>query len=208
VFEDRKDAGKQLAKALDRYKNRGVLVLAIPRGGVEIGYEVARHLDADFAILISRKLPYPDNPEAGFGAVAEDGSKYIIREAGLWLGRHVIDKIIEEQKREIIRRIKVLRNGRPLPEIEGRTIILVDDGMAVGSTMRAGIMLCKERRAGFIVVASPVCDPGTAEEIGQLVDEVEILEKPKNFRAVAQVYRNWYDVSDEEVEEIMKRWGK
>jgi len=206
MFKDRKDAGERLARALRKYKNRKVLVLAIPRGGVEVGYEVAKYLNADRSILVSRKLPYPDNPEAGFGAIAEDGSTFIFEDAKRWLSEETIDRIMEEQKQEIKRRIEALREGKPLPEIINRVVILVDDGLAMGSTMRASIMLCRNKKAGKIIVAAPVSGRAVAEEIGKIVDEVVILEKPVFFQAVAQVYRNWYDVSDREVIEIMERW--
>lgn len=183
-------------------------MLAIPRGGVEVGYQVAKYLDADFSIIVARKLPFPDNPEAGFGAIAEDGSTFIIQDAALWLSKKTVDKIIHEQKGEIKRRIAVLRKGQPLPEIEGKIVILVDDGIAMGSTMRAAIRLCQNKNAGRIIIAAPVSGEQIAEEIGKMVDEKVILVKPPFFRAVAQVYSNWYDVSDGEVIEIMEKWRK
>ncbi len=206
MFEDRKDAGKKLAKALEKYKNKGVLVLAIPRGGVEVGYQIAKHLNADFSILISRKLPFPYNPESGFGAIAEDGSTFIFEDAERWLPKQTIAEVVKEQKQEIRRRIAVLRKNKPSPEITDRIVILVDDGIAMGSTMRASIMLCKNKGAGKIIVAVPVSGEDTAKEIEKMVDEIVVLKKPKFFQAVAQVYRNWYDVSNKEVLEIMERW--
>jgi putative phosphoribosyl transferase len=205
VFEDRKDAGERLARALEKYKGEDVLVLAIPRGGVEVAYEVAKYLGVDYSLLVARKLPYPINPETGFGAVAEDGSIFIFERAAAWLGRKRIDKIKKEQLREIIRRIDVLRKGKPLPEISGRTVVLVDDGLAMGSTMRAAIMLCKNKNAAKVVVAVPVAGREVASDIAGIVDELVVLEVPPFFQAVAQVYRNWYDVGDEEVLEIMAR---
>jgi putative phosphoribosyl transferase len=206
MFEDRADAGQQLAQALEKYRGAGVLVLAIPRGGVEIGYEVAKHLDADFSLLITRKLPYPHNPEAGFGAIAEDGNTYLFERASGFLTEETIQQIMAEQREEIERRIEVLREGRPLPDISGRTVILVDDGIAMGSTMRASIQMCKHQGAGRIIVSVPVAGPSVAREIEKLVDELVVLEKPSNFRAVAQVYRNWYDAPDREVLELMQAW--
>lgn len=208
MFKDREDAGKQLAEVLEKYKGQRVLILAIPRGGVEVGYQVAKQLHADFSILISRKLPYPDNPEAGFGALAEDGSAIILKESSLWMPEEKIQKIILEQTEEVKRRVKVLRKGKPLPEISGRTVILVDDGLAMGSTMRAAIELCRKRNAKKIVVAVPVAGRRVAREIDKLVDETIILEVPEFFQAVAQVYLNWYDVPDEEAIEIMRKWEK
>lgn len=206
MFEDRKDAGIKLAGALGKYKGKGVIVLAIPRGGVEVGCEVASYLEAQFSIVIARKLPLPSDPEAGFGAIAEDGSTFIFENAYEWLSRQTIEKIRSEQAREIIRRVKVLRSGRPLPKIRNKTVILVDDGLAMGSTMRTAIMLCRNSEAKKVVVAVPVSGEDVAEAIGSQADELVVLEKPAYFRAVAQAYRNWYDVQDKEVIELMKEW--
>jgi putative phosphoribosyl transferase len=208
IFKDRKDAGARLARALADYRNQNVLVLAIPRGGVEVGYEVARYLDSDFSIVVTRKLPFPDNPEAGFGAIAEDGSRFIFRDAARSLPPPVVERIVEQQQGEIKRRIQVLRGGGPLPEIADRTVILVDDGIAMGSTMRASIQLCKKQGASKIVVATPVAGQRVAQEIEAMVDRVVVLTKPAYFRAVAQVYQDWYDVPDAEVLEIMEQWRK
>ncbi len=208
MFEDREDAGEKLARALEKYKDANALVLAIPRGGVIVGYYVAKHLSARLSTIVSRKLPYPDDPEAGFGAVAEDGSTFIFEHAALWLPGDTVERIVYQQRREIERRIAVLRKGEPLPGIADQTVILVDDGIAMGSTMRASIMLCKNKKAARIVVAAPVAAEEVEREMGEMVDEVVILEKPEFFRAVAQVYRHWYDVPDREVIEIMEKWRK
>lgn len=208
MFEHRKEAGEKLAQALKKYKNKKPLVLAIPRGGVEVAYQVAKYLKADFSLLISRKLPFPDNPESGFGAIAEDGSVFINKEAARWLSEKEINRIKKEQIQEIKKRIKILREGKPLLEISGGTVILIDDGLAMGSTMRAAIALCKKKKARKIIVAVPISGKDVAEEIEKLVDEIIVLEKPEFFRAVAQVYRNWYDVPDEEVIKIMKKWKR
>ena len=208
MFRDREDAGQKLARALTKYGNAGALVLAIPRGGVEVGYHVANYLNAQLSIVVSRKLPYPDHPEAGFGAVAEDGSTFIFEDAASWLSEKTIERTIRQQKEEIRRRIAVLRKGKPLPELAGSVVILVDDGIAMGSTVRAGVLLCRNKEAAKVVVAAPVADESVARELSTLADDVVIVEKPPLFRAVAQVYSNWYDVSDEEVLEIMKRWER
>ncbi|WP_292464117.1 phosphoribosyltransferase [Methanolobus sp.] len=204
IFRDRKDAGEKLARELEKYRDENVLVLAIPRGGVEVGCIVAEHLYASFSLLVTRKLPFPDNPEAGFGAIAEDGSVFISRNASAWLPQDEMDRIIIDQSKEISRRIQVLRGGRSLPELSGRTVILIDDGLAMGSTMRASLLLCRKRGAGKIVVAVPVAGREVAEDISRMVDELVVLETPANFMAVAQVYSNWYDVSDDEVLSIME----
>ncbi len=206
MFEDRRDAGRRLARALERYRNSDAIVLGIARGGVEVGYEVARHLGTDFSLLICRKLPFPDNPESGFGAIAEDGSLFLNEYAARGLPPEVIRNIIRQQEEEVRRRIRSLRDNEPLPDLRGRTVILVDDGIAMGSTMMAAIRLCRKAGAGAVVVAVPVAGERMSDEIAGLVDDMVVLEVPPIFYAVAQVYRNWYDVPDEEVQAIMARW--
>jgi len=207
-FEDRWDAGEKLGRALNKYRNKSALVLAIPRGGVIVGYQVAKHLKADFSLIVSRKLPFPDNPESGFGAIAEDGSTYLHPDARIWLPEKAIQQIIAGQEKETARRVAVLRKGKPLPEIAGRTAILVDDGIAMGSTMRATIQTCRNKKADRIVVAVPVTSPDTAREFFDLVDDLVVLKTPPFFRAVAQVYRYWSDLTDEEVLEVMEKWDR
>ncbi|PAV13669.1 phosphoribosyltransferase [Methanosarcina spelaei] len=204
MFKNRKDAGEKLAKALEKYRTENPIILAIPRGGVEVGLQVAAKLGADFSLIIARKLPFPDNPEAGFGAIAENGSTFILENAYYWLSEETIEQMKQEQTVEIERRIKVLRGGNPIPELAGRTVILIDDGIAMGSTMRAAIELCKNRKAGKIVVAVPVTGREVAEELQKKVDELVVIETPAYFRAVAQAYEKWYDVSDEEVLDLLR----
>jgi putative phosphoribosyl transferase len=153
---------------------------------------------------VVRKLPFPDNPEAGFGAIAEDGSTYFVDRAAEMLPSDIIDKIVNEQKCEVTRRVDVLRKGEPLPTIKNRIVILVDDGIAMGSTMRAALLLCRARQAKEIIVASPVAGPAVAAEFEKLADRVVILEKPVVFRAVAQAYKNWHDVTDREVLDLLQ----
>ncbi len=203
MFRDRTDAGEQLARALEDYRDRDVLVLAIPRGGVEVGIRVADFLGAEFSIIITRKLPFPDNPEAGFGAIAEDGSTYMIEGAERWVPAGVIAAVKEEQIREVERRKQILRGGRELPEIADRTVILVDDGIAMGSTMTASLRCCRNLGAARIVAAAPVAGPETVSRLEGEADEVVVVEKPRFFRAVAESYRDWYDVPDREVIEIL-----
>ncbi|MHC1757774.1 MAG: phosphoribosyltransferase [Methanosarcina sp.] len=204
MFKNRKDAGEKLAQALERYRAEDPLVLAIPRGGVEVGLQVSRRLGVDFSLIIARKLPFPDNPEAGFGAIAENGSTFIFENASYWLAGETIEQIKQEQIAEIERRVNALRGGNPLPAIAGRTVILIDDGIAMGSTMRAAIELCRKRKAGKVVVAVPVAGKEVADAIAKEADKVVVLEIPVYFRAVAQAYENWYDVSDEEVLDLLR----
>lgn len=204
MFKSRKDAGEKLALALEKYRAENPVILAIPRGGVEVGLQISKKLGADFSLLIARKLPFPDNPEAGFGAIAENGSTFILENADSWLARETIEQIKQEQIVEIERRINVLRGGKTLPDIAGRTVILIDDGIAMGSTMRAAIELCRNRKAGKVVVAVPVAGKEVADAIAKEADELVVLEVPVDFRAVAQAYENWYDVSDEEVLDLLR----
>jgi predicted phosphoribosyltransferase len=206
MFRDRKDAGRQLAEALDEYRGESDLVLAIPRGGVEVGHEVALRLDAALSIIVSRKLPFPDNPEAGFGALAEDGSTYMIPEADLVVPPEVAERVIEEQKEVVQSRIRTLRGGRPLPGIEGRTVVLVDDGIAMGSTMIAAVRCCRNLGAGSIVVGAPVGGPRAESKMSEHADAAVIVYAPSDFRAVAQGYYHWYDVTDDEVLRTMEEW--
>ena len=204
MFKSRKDAGEKLALALEKYRTENPVILAIPRGGVEVGLQISKKLGADFSLLIARKLPFPDNPEAGFGAIAENGSTFILENADSWLARETIEQIKQEQIVEIERRVNVLRGGKTLPDIAGRTVILIDDGIAMGSTMRAAIELCRNRKAGKVVVAVPVAGKEVADAIAKEADELVVLEIPVDFRAVAQAYENWYDVSDEEVLDLLR----
>lgn len=205
MFADRKDAAIQLAQALEKYKGKNALVLGIPRGGAETAYYVAQYLQAEFSLLISRKLGHPMNPEYAIGAIAEDGSIYISPYAQGDVSDETIHVIEEEQKKEIERRIKKLRKGKPLPELKGRTVILADDGIATGATVFAAIEMCKKRHAGKIVVAAPVSGPDVEEQFRNKADEVVILEKPEFYHAVSQVYEKFDQLSDEEAIEFLAR---
>ncbi|MFP4363051.1 MAG: phosphoribosyltransferase [Spirochaetia bacterium] len=205
-FQDRTDAGKQLANVLKLKHFINPLVLAIPRGGVPVAAEIVRQLKWDFELLIIRKLPLPYNPESGFGAIAEDGSTFVHPFAKRKIGEESRKQIVKEQKQEVKRRVKVLRNNRKLPTISERTVILVDDGLAMGSTMRAAIKCCRSEKAKKIIAAVPVAGPRAMEAVKPLVDEVIALKKPKNFHAVAQVYDKWYDLDDKEVQGIMEEF--
>lgn len=203
MFENRKEAGQKLAVALEPYAGCRGIVLAIPRGGTEVGYCVAEHLQLPFSLVIVRKLPFPDNPEAGFGAVAEDGSVYFQTHTSAAMSSNSVKRILHQQTQEIQRRINILRNAEPLPDLTQKTVILVDDGIAMGSTMAAAIRLCKNLKAAKVVAAAPVAGPPAIRTIAAEADDVVILRKPADFRAVADYYQYWYDVPDEEVIRIM-----
>ncbi len=205
MFKDREDAGRKLAKALGKYRGRDVLVLGIPRGGAITAYYVAEDLKAQLGIIVSRKLPYPYNPEAGFGAVAEDGSVFMFPYARKELNAATIDAIIAQQKIEAKKRVNTLRGGQPLPDMKGKTVIVVDDGIAMGSTMMAAIRLCKAKGAAKVIAAAPVAGPDSAELVRGEADELVVLETPPFFQAVAQVYEDWHDVGYDEVIGLMKK---
>jgi predicted phosphoribosyltransferase len=205
MFNNRTDAGRKLGNALKAYHIKDPLILGIPRGGVEVGYRVAQELSAPFSILIVKKLPFPDNPEAGFGAIAENGSVYFFPGYEERLPSTVIENTIARQKAEVERRVEVLRNGAPLPDLQHRYVILVDDGIAMGSTTQAAVQCCREMGAKHILVAAPVSSPDARRKLNTAADEVVTLLTPPFFRAVAEYYQHWYDVPDEEVLQIMNR---
>lgn len=206
MFFDRKDAGEKLGQALEHYQNKDVLVLGIPRGGAETAYYVARHLHADLAMVVTRKLGYPSNPEAAFGAIAEDGSLYISDMAHNVLSAEEMNEVLQFQKEEIKRRIQKLRKGKPLPELKDRIVIVVDDGIATGATLFATIELCKKRKAKKIIVAAPISGTDMKNKLLHLVDEVVILTTPEFYTAVSQGYENFSDLSDEEAMMFMDKW--
>lgn len=208
MFLDRKDAGEQLGRALERFRDQHVLVLGIPRGGAETAYYVAKHLNAELSLVITRKLGYPFNPEAAFGAIAEDGSVYLSESAKQELTKEEINKVLEEQKSEIERRIEKLRRGKPLPDLKGRTIIIVDDGIATGATLFATIELCKKNKAGRIIVAAPIAGKRMERILPQMADEVVILETPTFYSAVSQGYQDFYNLTDEEALAFMDKWDQ
>lgn len=208
MFKDRKDAALQLATTLEKYRNTNALVLGIPRGGAETAFYVAEYLHADLSLIISRKLGHPYNPEFAVGAVTEDGTVYLNPGTRGELSQKIIDELAANQKKEIERRIQILRNGEPLPELKDRTVILVDDGIATGATLQAAIHMCQKQGAGRIVVAAPVSGKDKKRELLQEVDDVVILETPSFYHAVSQAYESFYNLTDEEAKGFMDRWQK
>lgn len=206
MFIDRKHAALELANALDKYRDRNAVVLGIPRGGVEIAYYVALQLNAVFSMIITRKLGHPENPEAAFGALAEDGSVYLLPETSGTVMEEEMNMIIDAERKEIQRRIKLLRKGRPLPDLMNKTVIIVDDGIATGATLLAAITLCKKKQAEKIVVGAPIASERTAYELQKIVNDVVILEKPRDYYAVGQGYRYFEDLTDEETIAFVDSW--
>jgi predicted phosphoribosyltransferase len=205
MFRDRKDAAIRLAHALEKYRNTNALVLGIPRGGVETAYYVASYLNTEMSLVVSRKLGYRANPEAAFGAIAEDGSIYMAPTMRKEVSEAEVHHVLGEQKQEMQRRVQELRRGKPLPDMKDRTVILVDDGIATGATLIAAIDLCKNRGAGKIVVAAPIAGPRMEVLLSEMVDEVFILEAPEFYVAVSQGYEYFPSVEDEEVLAFMDK---
>jgi len=206
MFNDRADAARQLAKALTGYSGSNVVVLGIPRGGVEVAFHVAKALHADFSVVVVRKLGYPENPETAFGAIAEDGSVFLSEEAGSVVSKEEMTRIINAEKAEIQRRIKLLRKDKPLPDLSGRTVIIVDDGIATGATLFSALFLCRKRRPAKIIVAAPVASQRMENILKKQVDGVVILEKPVQFYAVGQGYRHFENLSDEQTTAFIQAW--
>ncbi|MDP4261376.1 MAG: phosphoribosyltransferase family protein [Bacteroidota bacterium] len=208
MFEDRKDAALQLAKALEKYKDKGAIVLGIPRGGAVTAYYVALHLHAEFSLLVSRKLGHPANPEYAVGAIAEDGTIHLNKLALQEATRGEIDEVVAQQKKEIERRIKILRKGEPLPEIRNKIVLIVDDGIATGATLFAAIKMCKNKEAAKIVVAAPVSGREIIKELNKEADEVIVLETPVFYHAVSLAYESFPTVTDNEALGFLEKWKK
>jgi putative phosphoribosyl transferase len=207
VFEDRADAGKRLSQFLADYKGSDSIVLAIPSGGVPVGKEIKDALSLDLDLLIVRKIQIPYNPEAGFGAINLDG--YIVFNDALLhqldLPESVINLQIEKTKEILKKRNDLFRKGKGFPSLKNKIAILVDDGLASGYTIIAATEFLKKRNPFKIIVAVPTGSYGTVRKISPLVDYLYCLNIREGYPyAVAEAYRNWYDLSDEEVLRIIK----
>jgi len=208
MFQNRSDAGSRLSSRLLQYKGRpDVMVLALPRGGVVTGYEIARALNVPLDVLIVRKLGFPGQPELALGAVAESGT-IVLNDDIVTEGRvseAFIKSETERQKEEIARRVVIYRSGKGLPDLSGTVVILADDGVATGATIKAAISALKEQKVEKLVVALPVGPPGTIKALRQMVDELICLETPLSFMAVSAHYLDFAQVSDDEVVDILQR---
>jgi erythromycin esterase-like protein/predicted phosphoribosyltransferase len=208
TFRDRRDAGRQLAAKLAGYAGRpNVLVLALPRGGVPVGYEVARALGAPLDVFVVRKLGVPGYEEVAMGAVATGGVRVLNDDivAGLRIPDYLIDAVAERELEELARRERIYRGGRPPPDVRGRTVILVDDGLATGATMLAAIRALRKLQPARIVVAVPIAAHDTCEALRAEVDEVICAITPEPFDAVGRWYEDFSQTSDEEVRALLTR---
>ncbi len=201
LFEDRRDAGRRLAGLLEKYRQEGPVVLGLPRGGVPVAAEVARALSAPLDVVVARKLGAPGMPEYGIGAIAEGGAVFVsagaVRE--LSIRPEEVSAIAERESAELLRRVRLYRGDRPFPEVRGRTVILVDDGIATGGTARAAIRAVREREPAKLVLAAPVVAFQTAMSLLPEVDDLVYVDAPEDFIAVGVWYRRFGQTSDEEV---------
>ena len=209
-FRDRIDAGRRLAAELTEYANDpDVRVFALPRGGVPVAYEVARALRAPLDVFIVRKLGLPWHEELAMGAIASGGvvvlDRSLVRRAGVSDAQ--VQRVVETERRELERRERLYRGDRPLPEIAGRTVILVDDGLATGATMRAAVEAVKQEGPKHVIVAVPIAAPETCEAFRDLVDETVCAVTPERLRAVGLWYDDFTQTTDEEVHELLERAG-
>lgn len=205
-FADRADAGRQLAEKLSEYAGRpDVIVLGLPRGGVPVAYEVAKRLHAPLDVFIVRKLGVPGFEELAAGAIASGGVRVLNQDVmrAIPYADEAIEAVTTKETAELERREQIYREGRPPPELRDRIVILVDDGLATGATMRAAVKALRERGAAKIVVAVPVGPPDTCRELEQEADETVCLSTPIFFQAVGQYYEDFSQTSDDDVRELL-----
>ena len=205
MFANREEGGKELAQRLMSLSTEEPIVLGLPRGGVPVAVEVARSLGTHADVLVVRKLGVPGNPEFGFGAVGEGGVAVVDHAlvSRLGLDERVIDRIRTAEELEVDRRVSNYRRGSPAPELAGRTVIIVDDGIATGATVRTAVKLVHKRGARRIIVAAPVAAPGAVRMLSDVADEVVALEQPPDFRAVGFHYRDFDQLTDDQVTDAL-----
>jgi putative phosphoribosyl transferase len=207
-FQDRRDAGRLLAEELDKYAGRDdVIVLALPRGGVPVAYEVARALGAPLDVFLVRKLGVPGHEELALGAIATGGvcllNADVVR--GLGIPPEVIDQVAATERAELQRREREYRRNRPAPDVRGKTAILIDDGLATGASMHAAVAALRQQEPARIVVAVPIAAPSICEAFQDEVDEVVCFQTPEPFYAVGLWYEDFSQTSDEEVRDLLAR---
>jgi predicted phosphoribosyltransferase len=206
-YTDRAEAGRALAARLATMGLEGAVVLALPRGGVPVGHEVARHLRVPLDVLVTRKIGYPPQPELGVGAIAEGGAPVFDDGllARLGLREDDLAPTVEAERAELDRRVAVYRRGRPLPRVAGRPVIVVDDGFATGGTARAAVRAVRGRGPSRLVLAVPVGAAETARSLEAEVDDLVVPVAPWDFRAVGQWYRDFGQLTDADVTAWLER---
>src|SRR5918996_526610 len=208
IYRDRTEAGKKLAEHLKEYANRPeVLVLALPRGGVPVAFEVANALHTPLDIFLVRKLGVPGHEELAMGAIATGGVRVLNEDVVGYLDipGEIIDAVAADEARELERRERLYRGDRPLPDVRGKTVILIDDGLATGSTMRAAAAALRKQQPARIVVAVPVSAPETCDEFRMEVDEIICAAVPEPFQGVGLWYEDFSQTTDQEVRDLLDR---
>jgi putative phosphoribosyl transferase len=208
IFRDRAEAGRMLAAKLARYANRAdVVVLALPRGGVPVAYEVARHLHAPLDVFLVRKLGLPGHEELAMGAIATGGVRVLNEDVVRALGipEDIIESVASKEQQELERRERIYRGNRPPVDLRDRIIILVDDGLATGSSMRAAVAALRQQGPGRIVIVVPIGALQTCRELREEADEVVCLYTPEPFHAVGLWYENFSQTTDQEVHDLLER---
>jgi len=206
AFNDRQEAGVALAALLQGYARRNdAVVLALPRGGVPVAYEVASALQLPLDVFTVRKLGVPGHPELAMGAIASGGVQVLNEEVLAWYrpSADTLEAVARAEMRELERRERLYREGRPLMLVEGRTVILVDDGLATGSTMRAAVQAVRQLHAGEVIVAAPVGAPDTCRAMREVADDVVCALTPDHFTAVGAWYVDFSETTDDEVRRLM-----
>jgi predicted phosphoribosyltransferase len=208
IFRDRREAGRLLAERLEGYQEGEPVVLTLPRGGVVVASEVARALGAPLGVVVARKLGAPGQPERAVGAIAPGGIRVLDEEVLSWLDipEGELERIAARESREMERRMCLFRSGSPEADPKGKTVILVDDGIATGMTIRAAIEHIRQQEPGRLVLAVPVCSTRTAEALRPEVDELISLKTPPELWAIGYWYEDFEQVSDEEVVQLLKRY--
>jgi predicted phosphoribosyltransferase len=205
-YRDRRHAGVELAARLEHLKNRpDVVILALPRGGVPVAYEVARALDAPLDVFVVRKLGMPGHRELAMGAIAPGGVRVLNDEVVSWyrIPESTIDQVAREELAELERREHAYRQGRPPLVLRDRVVVLIDDGLATGSTMRAAVQAVRAQNPARVIVAVPVGAPDTCRELAAVADEVVCVRTPAFFSAVGQWYQDFSQTTDEEVKLLL-----
>jgi len=208
LFQDRFEAGRVLGSRLSQFAHRNdVIVLGLPRGGIPVAFEVARGLNSPLDVFVVRKLGVPGQEELAMGAIASSGIRVVNRTVvdSLGITNDDIEKAAAEQQPELERREEEYRNGRPMLDVHEQTAILIDDGLATGSSMRVAAVALRKRGPARIVIAVPVAAPSTCEELESEADQVVCAVTPESFQAVGQWYRDFRQTSDEEVRELLHR---
>lgn len=208
-FRDRTEAGQMLAKALSAYANRAdVLVLGLPRGGVPVAFEIAKALNAPLDVFVVRKLGVPEQPELAMGAIASGGMQVLNEEIvrSLTIPSEIVNRVAEIEQKELKRRESLYRGDRPAPNYTGRTIILVDDGLATGATMRVAVMALQQQKPDRIVIAVPIAATETCDRFRAQVDEVFCISTPKRFSAVGLAYQDFSQTTDAEVQNFLAKY--